>query len=282
VKRLLTATALRRGAIVACAAGACVFFWLDWRRRHPPDFEVIDVGGRARALSAASPEADTLGEVYFWSPDGQVHLHVFGKGSTCHLHLHEHTEEATIPVWTAPRVTQRFGADGAIAEKAGRYEEGTLIVSFPNCAHQWENVSATDGHASLVFTLGGPFPGNLFVAPDDARILGAAPPFVLDSRSDLAAFATGPWRMRETRVPVTMASVAEVLLKSSYVIAAQDGVATFIYATAGKGRIEGGPKPVALSPTVLVIERKPVGLTLVADGAEPLAAFVARIPEKRP
>ena len=275
------ARALRRTAIVVGAVIAAVLIWLDWRRAHPPDFEVFDVAARARKVSAASPEAESLADPYYFSPAGQVHLHVFGRGSTCHLHLHEHTEEATIPVWGSPRVTQRFGADGAIAAKVAQYPEGTLIVSHPDCAHEWVNLSKTEGHASLVFTLGAPFPGNLFVRPDDPRILQGAPPSVLDANADLEAFARGPERVRETPVPVASATIAEVLVKDEYVVPAREETVTFVYTAGGKGHLAGPPRPIALAPAILVVANTSPSLTLVADPGAPLAAFVFRIPRKR-
>jgi hypothetical protein len=278
------ARTLRRGTIGVGAIAAAILVWLDWRRAHPPPFRVIDVAARAHELAAESPDADTLGEVYYFAPGGQVHLHVFGKGSTCHLHLHERTDEATIPVWGSPRVTQRFGttagAGRAIAAKTQTYPEGTLIVSPPSCAHQWTNESKTEGHASLVFTLGGPFPGNLFVAPDDPRILTSAAPSALDAKADLETFAAGTEPARETAAPITRGAISELLVRTAYVIAAAERTVTVVYTVAGEGHLEGPPQAIPLSPAILVIADESPPLRLVADAGKMLAAFVVRIPKK--
>jgi hypothetical protein len=278
------ASALRRATIAICGTGAATFCWLDWRLDHPPDFQVIDVAARARAIAAAaSPQESSLTDVYYFAPGGSAHLHVFGKGFVCHLHLHEHTEEATITVWGSPRVTQLFGAGGTVETKAARYPEGTLIVSPPDCAHEWVNLSESEGHASLVFTLGAPFPGNLFVHPDDARILGSSPPQVFDAKGDLERFAQGPDRVSETRAPITLGAAAEVLVKDEYVVAPKERTVTFVYAVAGNGRLQGlagTPPAIALSPEILVIAHSSPALKVVADPAAPLALFVIRIPKK--
>jgi hypothetical protein len=281
------ATTLRRAAIGVGASVAAVLCFLVWRRAHPPPFQVIDVAARAHELAAASPDADTLGDVYYFAPGGQVHLHIFGKGSTCHLHLHEQTEEATIPVWGSPRVTQLFAAPGTsrasssgIVTKVQRYPEGTLIVSPPYCAHEWVNESKTEGHASLVFTLGGAFPGNLFVAPDDPRILQSSAPSAFDANADLAAFEAGSDVFRETPVSIALGSISEVLVRGEYAIAPKEATVTFVYTTTGAGHLDGAPRPIALSPSILVVANRSPALKLVADPGKMLATFVVRIPKK--
>jgi hypothetical protein len=272
----------RRFAIAVLFAVAAVLSWRDWRKRHPPprpDLEVFDVAARARQISTESPEAISLTDVYDYGEGGSAHLHIFGKGVTCQLHIHESSEEATIPVMGAPRVTQRFGVDGAIREKSATYAEGTMIVSPPNCAHEWANTSQTGGHASLVFTLGTGFSGNLFVAPSDARILTAKAPTIVDPQKDLEAFQAGSDRVREVKAPVTSARIEEVLSKDSFDVAAIDETVVFLYAIAGQAHVEA-PERIAFPPETLVVVRTPRALKVVADGGAAIAFYLVEIPKR--
>ena len=270
----------RRFAIAALFAVAAVLCWRDWRKRHPaprPDFEVFDVAARARKISSESPQAISLTDVYDYAPSGSAHLHIFGKGVVCQLHIHESSEEATIPVMGSPKVTQRFGVDGKIEEKSAIYPEGTMIVSPPNCAHEWANISQTEGHASLVFTLGTGFSGNLFVAPTDPRILTGKAPTIVDPKSDLAAFEAGSERLRAVTMPITSAHVEEVLLKDSFEVKPLDRTAVFLYAVAGEGHVEA-PQRIGFPPETLVVARTPRALKVVADGGAAIAFYLVEIP----
>jgi hypothetical protein len=179
----------------------------------------------------------------------------------------------------SPLVTQRFGERGAAQVKTARYAEGTMVVSPRDCAHEWVNASQTEGHASLVFTLGEAFPGNLFVAPTDPRILAAGAPHVVDLPEDLERFARGSDRLRQVIVPVTLGEISEVLLKDSFVVAPRAQTVTFVYAVAGKGHVEGAER-IALGPKILVVARSSPELKIVADRDGPLALYIVRMPKK--
>jgi hypothetical protein len=266
-----------RALIVVCALGAASFAWLDWRRAHPPDVEVFHLRERALRLAAQSPESNSLVDWYVGGPGGSAHLHVFGKGTTCHLHLHDHTEEASIPVLGRPIVAQRFAVDGTLTMKRAQYDEGTMIVSPRYCAHEWVNASQTENHASLVLTLGDRFPGNTFIGPDDPRIAKGTAPSVFDAHADLASFVAGPDRVRVIDVPVTLGAIEEVLVKDAYVVEPKAGVVTLVYAVAGEGSVEGAGDRIALTPETLVLVRSSPRMNVVASPTAPLALFVVRL-----
>ncbi len=243
--------------------------------------EVFDVGARARRISAEAPENPSQTDFYYKGEGGSAHLHIFGKSVVCQLHIHEYTHEATIPVMGSPIVKQRFAVRGDIESKRARYPEGTLIVSPPNCAHEWTNPSATEGHASLVFTLGASFPGNLFVAANDERILKARPPTIVDAREERARLIDGSDRQRRIDVPVEAGAVSALFLKDSMDITTDPDTVTFVYTVAGSGRLEASPGPIPLAPTILVVVRRGPPLRVDANPSDPLALYVVRVPREK-
>jgi hypothetical protein len=279
--RASLSTVVVRTSIVVVAAAACIVYaappWLTGLRPKPA-IEVFDVGERAARLAAEQPEGKSLVDGYSYEETGSAHLHILGKSVVCQLHLHEHTYEATIPVMGRPIVRQMF-ADGASVRTVKReYAEGALIASPPYCAHEWTNPRAEGDHASLVFTMGASFPGNLFVGEDDPRIVRSGPAVVFDTETELARFAESTERLRVEKLAISPGEVSAVLLKDSYVLPAGEGSPTFVYASAGGGTLQGPEPAIALHPKVLVIVRLRRALTLVASREAPLAVFVVRFP----
>jgi hypothetical protein len=197
---------------------------------------------------------------------------------TCQLHLHEHTEEATVPVMGEPIVAQRFGD----RTKRGQYPEGTLIVSPPYCAHEWRNPLPDADHASLVFTLGAVFPGNTWVRETDPRIARGGVPTVFDPFSELARFVASSDRSREIVLPVAPGSISALFLKDSTMVARGPEAALLLYTLAGSGTVHGLAERVSIVPGMLiVVNARDVAMTIAADVDHPLAAYVVRMPNGR-
>jgi hypothetical protein len=87
----------------AIAVALLLLAALEWRLLHPPGYHVFDVQGRAHEIARASPAEKSLTDTYYMGPGGSAHLHILGRAIICGLHLHEHTEEATVPVMGEPR-----------------------------------------------------------------------------------------------------------------------------------------------------------------------------------
>ncbi len=231
----------------------------------PRDIEVFDVGARARTMAAGFKRGKPHKEVYYQSSTGTAHLHLITPGQTIPLHIHEHSEEATVPVMGQADVTQRFASGTHLETRKARYDEGTLIVSPQDCAHEWKNPLGDHYHASLVFTLGQTFTGNLFVDPDDARITTSSPAIVVDPRTQLDDFVASSDTVRKIDVPVAQGSLATVYAKGSFPIEPRPDELALVYVVRGNARIEGVSTPVSLAPSVLAILRHAPGARVVAS-----------------
>ena len=270
----------RRGAIAAFGVFAGVV--LAWpgllRQLVPrPEIEVFDVGARARQIASGVPNAESATDpYYFLGRGGSAHLHVLGARSICPLHLHENTEEATVLVMNEALITQRFGGGPSIVETSGERTEGTVLMSPAECAHSWANPSFERAHASLVFTLGAPFSGNVYVGPDDPRILSAGSPSSFDALAELSSFRSGGDASREVRLSPKLGSLTALFVRTRAVVEAQGHSSRLIYVVAGKGRLEGLGEPIPLLPTVLVVQAVDRRGEVVADASDPLAALVVR------
>jgi uncharacterized RmlC-like cupin family protein len=213
------------------------------------ELEVVDVGARARAIAARSPDAASLTDWYYRGARASAHLHVIGPGQTVRLHLHERATEAALPVIGAANVTQRAGG----ASSTSRREEGALVVSPPGCAHEWANASSDASQANLVFSIGEPFAGNVFVAPDDGRIAAAAAP---GARGDAV-------RVVETTGEASLDTAGD----------------TLVYVTSGQGSASREGRTLAIGERSLVVCRARGGrLVLRARPGGPLSVVVVTPP----
>lgn len=269
-----------RRALIGILVLACLVLWgkpqLIWYFVPTRDVEVFDVGARARQIAHESPRGESLTDWYYRGPHGSAHLHVIGKGLTCELHLHERTVEATVTVMGGALVTQRYAVQAVLEETTAHHGEGTLIVSPPYCAHSWTNPSATSAHGSLVLTLGDPFPGNLFVDPDDPRILRGGEPSVFEPLPELERFTESGEPLRTLDFPVAKGSLSAVFLRDSLPLEPSVHGPTLVYTLAGAGRIDGHSDRLALAPTVLVVLQLEHTVRVVASPEKPLAVLIAR------
>jgi len=249
-------------------------------RERDRDVDVFDVGAEARQMAAGFKRGKPHKQIYYQGPGGTAHLHLIMPGQTIPLHIHERSEEATVPVMRRPVVTQRFASGGAIETKKAQYDEGTLIVSPRNCAHEWVNPFPDQFHASLVFTLGQTFTGNLFVSPDDVRIGTSAPAVILDPFAPFEEFSKSSERQRRIDVPVAQGSLAAVFVKDSYSVEPLAGDVALVYVVRGNARVVGTPSPIRVVPGVLVVLRHAPGARVVADTEGPVAFYLVGIPRR--
>jgi hypothetical protein len=285
-------------AVAALGLVAIAFAWTRYRSetsarpaasvehraaRPLRDIDVFDVAARMRAKAATYKRGQNQKDMYFQGTGGTAHLHLIKPGQIIPLHIHEHTVEATVPVIGRPIVTQVFPSDGGVETKKDRYDEGTLIVSPQNCAHEWQNALTDEYHGSLVFTLGASFRGNLFVDAGDPRILTSSPPTILDPGARFDAFVASEQPFERIDIPVAKGAVAAVFTKRTFAVSAPTPPTpespTLVYVIKGLGRIEGTASPIDLHPTVLVVMRRAPDAQVIPDAANPLALYVVRIPE---
>ncbi len=251
-------------------------------RAGEPDLVTsFDVGARAHAMASGFQRGKPHKEIYYDGPGGTAHLHLIMPGQTVPLHIHERSVEATVPVMGSADVTQRFASGQSIDTRKGRYDEGTLVVSPRDCAHEWVNPLARDYHASLVFTLGHGFTFNLFVGPDDPRILASSPPTILDPGQTFDEFVASPDRVRRVEVPVAQGKLAAVFLKDTLPVEPDADHVSLVYVVRGSGRLDGTSVRVSLTPTVLAVLRRAPTARVVADPPGALAFYLVGIPRKQ-
>ena len=106
------------------------------------------------------------------------------------LHIHRIAHEITIIVSGSAKTAHIFGRDGRFASSEENQSPGSLIYSPPMSGHEWFNLSNTSMLGNLVFGLP-VFRGNLYVEPDDPRLLEGDEPFSFDAVEELAAFLKG-------------------------------------------------------------------------------------------
>jgi hypothetical protein len=294
VQTLSTSPRFRRIAVAVLSLAAVTALAILARNRlgrarvvdaapaHAPvhDIDVFDVGARARTMAAEYEPGKPHKDMYYEGTGGTAHLHLILPGQTIPLHIHEHSEEATVPVMGRPLVTQRCGSESGVETKKGLYDEGTIVVSPHDCAHEWANPLADQFHASLVFTLGDAFRRNLFVKPDDPRIATSAPAAVLDPTPQFDEFAASDQRLRRVDLPVAQGSLAAIFAKDSFPVEPSASDVALVYVTRGVGRIEGTATPVVLRPSVLVVMRHAAGARVVADAGGAVGFYLVRIPLK--
>lgn len=264
-------------AVLAALAGVIALMPERVRALIPkPEVEVFHVAARARAIADESPGGRSLTDTYYVGRTASAHLHLIGKDSGCELHLHEHTEEASIPVTGRPLVTEVFARAGSRVTRTAGYDTGTLIVSRPNGAHAWRNPSHREYQATLVLTLGGEFPGNDFVRPTDARILKAEEPLILDPKTDERISGRDRGN-RELVVPAAHAALTVLALSEPRSVE-PGGEATLLYVVEGAGLFDAGKRSFLLRPTTLVVSRLTHTARIVPDAETRLVGYLVRTP----
>ncbi len=237
-----------------------------------PDVEVFDVQARFEAISRERSEAADFSQTYFVSPTATVHMHVMGRGQACPLHIHRKTHEATVIVAGQAEVQQRWGERGTLTERQGTHAPGELIASPPLTGHAWFNRDEERMLGNLVFATP-PFDGNLYVTPENPRMLQGTAPFVFQPAEALQAFTAGTEPLREEPLPALQGRMTSLMLKGTHVLEATRQAPVVLYVATGTGTL-AARKSNPLQPGQLWVLRRPVQLRAQA----PLAMYLFRPP----
>jgi hypothetical protein len=237
-----------------------------------PDVEVFDVKARFEAISRERSEVADFSQTYFVSDTATVHMHVMGRGQSCPLHIHRKTHEATVIVAGQAEVHQRWGEGGTFTERQGPHVPGELIASPPLTGHAWFNRDEERMLGNLVFATP-PFDGNLYVTPENPRMLQGTAPFVFQPAEALQAFTAGTEPLREEPLPALQGRMTSLLLKGTHALEATRQAPVVLYVATGTGTLEAR-KSNPLQPGQLWVLRRPVQLRAQA----PLAMYLFRPP----
>ncbi len=237
-----------------------------------PDVEVFDVKARFEAISRERSEVADFSQTYFVSDTATVHMHVMGRGQACPLHIHRKTHEATVIVAGQAEVHQRWGEGGTFTERQGPHVPGELIASPPLTGHAWFNRDEERMLGNLVFATP-PFDGNLYVTPENPRMLQGTAPFVFQPAEALQAFTAGTEPLREEPLPALQGRMTSLLLKGTHALEATRQAPVVLYVATGTGTLEAR-KSNPLQPGQLWVLRRPVQLRAQA----PLAMYLFRPP----
>ena len=228
----------------------------------PENTRTVNLIAKAAEFVELRPGA-TDGEFYVYrSPNATVHMHVIGVGQMCPLHIHRTTREATVIVQGTPAVQHVYGAGSdTLIHEERRVPEGQLVASLPYCGHRWENVEDTV-QANLV--IASPrFDGNLYVDPDDARMVPGPPPLVLDPAARRAERGVGVHAIEGFGGGLSLLAVDG----QATVPGGQD---TVLYVVSGKGTLDGQP----IGPGVAAVVQGDKPAVLVAQDAVTAWQFV--------
>ncbi len=209
-----------------------------------------DLLARIAEFAKLRPGA-TDGEFYLYrSPHATVHMHIIGVGQMCPLHIHRSTHEATVIVAGMPQVDQVWGDNGGLVSHQKRASPGDLVVSKPYCGHAWSNLEPTL-QANLV--IASPrFDGNLYLYPDDQRMLPGPPPLWVHAAERLA---DQPGSTRMESVDALDGQLSLALVYDELPVHDKPGHDTILVVAEGTGTLADQP----LSP----------GIAIVLVGGEP-------------
>jgi uncharacterized RmlC-like cupin family protein len=237
-----------------------------------PEVEVFDLRARFEAISREHSGAADFSQTYFLSDSATVHMHVMGLGQICPLHLHRKTHEATVIVAGQAEVHHRWGERGSLTEHRGTYSPGELIASSPLTGHAWFNRSEAQMLGNLVFA-SPPFDGNLYVEPQNPRMLAGSAPFTFTPTQALRDFSQDQSAVREERLAVLQGRMSSVLVKGDYALVATRQAPVILYVAEGTGTLEARKSNPVLPGQLWVLRR---GVHLQA--ATPLALYLFRPP----
>jgi len=227
----------------------------------------VDLNARIDEFTRNRPDA-TDGEFYVYrSPEATVHMHVIGVGQMCPLHIHRTTREATIVVRGNPEVVHVHGEDDTLVRSERRVPPGQLVYSPPFTGHQWTNVD--DAPQGNLVIASPKFDGNLYLHPDDPRMLPGPPATLVDPTTAMATVDGSGWADLHLGAhslhpeQLRLAVVRDTL--KLHDDPTRDSV---LYVAVGTGRIGGQP----LKPGLAVVLQGGAAETLEAD--EPMAVWV--------
>jgi hypothetical protein len=252
------------GALAACEPQA-----------QPPapasEVALLDLPAEIAELERSHPDQTDLSRIYLSTPGGSAHLHVMGREQTTPLHVHRAADEATLIVSGRARVLQIWGRDGKLQRRVETHGPGWLIHSPPLTGHEWVNPDPREAVANLVFSVP-PFQGNLYVRPDDPRLLQGGEPARLQPTAELAAFAASGEGQRLVPLPLPRHTLSLLLLADRYSLAPAPPRPVLGYVLAGRIAVAG--QRVVEAGTLLRFDgRGPLELRAEGDGPAALLLF---------
>lgn len=235
---------------------------------------VTDLASLVAGFARDYPDKADVSHSLYLSASASVHVHVLGFEQTAPLHIHRATEEATVVLTGAPRVTLVFGRDGKRATLRQVARPGTLVFSPPFTAHEWVNPDPRRMQANLVFAAP-PFDGNFYLKATDPRVLKGGEPLVHDPERALRSLLAAGDPFRIERLPMGGDRLVAVLVRTEATIPAHPVSPTLLYVSHGEGSAEAaGSHPIR--PGTLVEVPPGQAVTLRAKPGAPLAVVAFR------
>jgi len=277
-------TALRGGSIPLLVFGA----WLCGapapgqaapeaeaaRQQSPAAVRITDLAELVAGFVRDYPDKSDVSHPLYQSAAASVHVHALGFEQTVPLHIHRTTEEATVILTGAPRVTLAFARNGKRATLEQTARPGTLIYSPPFTGHEWFNPDPKGMQANLVFASPS-FDGNFYLKSTDRRLLKGGEPLVYDPDRSLRTFlATGrPFSIE--RLPMRRDKLASVLVSSEATIPAHPVSPTLLYVIQGSGVLQTDTE-YPIRPKMLIEIPPGAGIVIRAKPGTPLAIIAFR------
>lgn len=227
---------------------------------------------RAAEIAAQFPDATDRSETFYTTEIASAHMHLIGVDQMCPLHIHRSTHEATLIVTGSADVRHVYAVDGERVETHTEHGVGSLIASPPFSGHEWDN--KTGAHqGNLVIAYPG-FDGNLYVRPDDPRLMQGGPPFDYHPLQDAEDFEASGDAFDRLDLPVLEGTMSRIFVRDSYEIPASTSAHGLVYGVSGEGRlgIPGEERP--LTAGSLLVFQRPVPVTITATGEQRLALYL--------
>jgi quercetin dioxygenase-like cupin family protein len=258
-------------SLLFAGAGYAAFF-------YEVELRVVNVTARGREMVRADPTNPSLNDTFYSTDNASVHMHVLGPDEVCQLHFHQENDEATLIAAGLAHVTTRFGRNGSPESLDEVYSEGTLIGIPRFCGHRWHNVTPQTFHTNLVFSRP-TFTFNDFVRPDDARLLRAGSPSIVDLRQRLSHFVAEGEPSRDETLSALGGTMHAVFVRDSYALLAAGREPATLYVVDGEGELDAG-RTAHLVPGDLAIIAHAKGARLRAKPGAPMASLLF-YPERR-
>lgn len=202
--------------------------------RSPPDVQIIDLARAAADIAREHADRSDVSQTFYLSTESTVHMHVLGYERKVAMHVHRTTEEATVIVSGAPRVSLAVSRHGKRKTSELAARPGVLIFSPPSTGHEWFNPDPRGMQANLVFA-SPPFDGNTYLDASDLRVLKSGEPFIFNPDDALRSFLASGAPFRIEPVPMRRERMVIILVRSDAIIPAHPTSPTLLYVTTGKG-----------------------------------------------
>lgn len=153
-----------------------------------PPLDIVDLVAQYDTIIKKQPDRSDISQTFFGTANATVLLHLVAPGQLTPLHIHRKPDEFAVILKGSAAVTHRYGVAGKAATRSSTYSPGFLVGTPASCGSEWFNASNEAYEANLVF-MSSPSDGNLYVKPEDARLLRGADPFVWDPVADFDKMA---------------------------------------------------------------------------------------------